>query len=453
MKKTQKFVSMGEGAVGTALLRLALPAVATMLLHNLFHLVDTVFVSRLGGTALAAMSLTFPVIFVMFALLNGMALGCTALISRFLGENTFSEAQDTARSGSILLLLLCFLPLPLLYRPWGENFFAFIGGAPSVIPLCLDYMLWLLPSLPFMAITLLGDSAFRCQGNTVIPLYSMVMGNGVNLILDPLFIFTLNMGITGAALATFTGRLCSALFVLYKLKQESPLKILPSRGLPNRLLSRWHSIIRIGFPASLSQASIALGIILMNRVLSNYGPNALAAWLLGNRVEGLAFLPVMGIRNALTPFLGYNLGLCREDRLREALRWSVQASLLIMISVGIFLYAFPGVILAIFAPSPEVEQMAIASIRASVFGYPLAATEITLMALFEGTGKTLYSMVIQMLRALLFRPPLGWFLATFFGLGAFWWCQPLSSLGSCTISLFLAFALLRSLSSQKQDTI
>ncbi|HOO63729.1 MAG TPA: MATE family efflux transporter, partial [Synergistaceae bacterium] len=236
MKKTQKFVSMGEGAVGTALLRLALPAVATMLLHNLFHLVDTVFVSRLGGTALAAMSLTFPVIFVMFALLNGMALGCTALISRFLGENTFSEAQDTARSGSILLLLLCFLPLPLLYRPWGENFFAFIGGAPSVIPLCLDYMLWLLPSLPFMAITLLGDSAFRCQGNTVIPLYSMVMGNGVNLILDPLFIFTLNMGITGAALATFTGRLCSALFVLYKLKQESPLKILPSRGLPNRLL-------------------------------------------------------------------------------------------------------------------------------------------------------------------------------------------------------------------------
>jgi Na+-driven multidrug efflux pump len=97
--------------------------------------------------------------------------------------------------------------------------------------------------------------------------------------------------------------------------------------------------------------------------------------------------------------------------------------------------------------------MAIASIRASVFGYPLAATEITLMALFEGTGKTLCSMVIQMLRALLFRPPLGWFLATFFGLGAFWWCQPLSSLGSCTISLFLAFALLRSLSSQKQDTI
>jgi Na+-driven multidrug efflux pump len=121
---------MGEGPVGSVLLRLALPAVATMLLHNLFHLVDTVFVSRLGGTALAAMSLTFPVIFVMFALLNGMAVGCTALMSRFLGENSFDHAQDTARSGCILLLLLSLLPLPLLYAPWGERFFAFLGGDP-----------------------------------------------------------------------------------------------------------------------------------------------------------------------------------------------------------------------------------------------------------------------------------------------------------------------------------
>ncbi len=453
MVKTRKFVSMGEGSVKSALFRLALPAVVTMLLNNLFHLVDTVFVSRLGGPALAAMSLTFPVIFVMFSLLNGMGVGCTALISRFLGEDRFSEAQHTARSGCTLLLLLCLLPVPLLHAPWGERFFAFIGGDSSVIPLCREYMLWLIPSIPFMALTLLGESAFRCQGNTLIPLYSMLMANGINMVLDPLFIFTLSMGVRGAALATFTGRLCGVLFVLHRLNRESPLKILPPLPPAPNLFSRWGSIIRIGFPASLSQGSIALGIILMNRVLSDYGPQALAAWLLGNRVEGLAFLPVMGIRNALTPFIGYNLGLSREDRLREALRWSLKASLAIMISVGFFLYAFPEAILAIFAPPQEVERMAIASIRASVFGYPLAATEITLMALFEGTGRTLYSMIIQIFRALLFRPPLGWLLSATLGLGAFWWCQPLSSLGSCTISAIFALALLRSLSSKRTDRI
>ncbi len=449
MKKTDIFVSMGEGPVGSVLLRLALPAVATMLLHNLFHLVDTVFVSRLGGAALAAMSLTFPVIFVMFALLNGMAVGCTALMSRFLGEERFPDAQDTARSGCILLLLLCLIPLPLLYRPWGDAFFALIGGHASMLPLCREYMLWLLPSLPFMGITLLGESAFRCQGNTMIPLYSMILGNGINMLLDPFFIFTLQMGIRGAALATFTGRLCATIFILHRLKRLSPLGILPSLPLPQRLFSRWGAIIRIGFPASLSQGSIALGIIFMNRILSLYGSDALAAWLLGNRVEGLAFLPIMGIRNALTPFIGYNLGLQRDDRLREALGWALKAALILMISVGIALYAFPKVILAIFAPSPEVERMAVASIRASVFGYPFAATEITLMALFEGTGKTLFSMTAQIFRALLFRPPLGWLLATSFGLGAFWWCQPLSSVASSSISVFFALLILRTLSREK----
>ena len=452
MNRTKNFISMGEGPVGSVLLRLTLPAVATMLLHNLFHLVDTVFVSRLGGIALAAMSLTFPVIFVMFALLNGMAVGCTALMSRFLGENSFDHAQDTAQSGCILLLLLCLLPLPLLYAPWGERFFAFLGGNPSVVALCREYMLWLLPSIPFMAFTLLGESAFRSQGNTMIPLYSMILGNGINMLLDPFFIFTLQMGIRGAALATFTGRFCAALFILHRLHRESPLGILPGIPLPSKLLSRWGAIIRIGFPASLTQGSIALGIILMNRILSGYGPNALAAWLLGNRVEGLAFLPIMGIRNALTPFIGYNLGLCREDRLREGLGWALKGALALMISVGVLLYIFPEVILAIFAPSPEVEHMAVASIRASVFGYPFAAMEITLMALFEGTGKTLFSMTSQIFRALLLRPPLGWLLATSFGLGAFWWCQPLSSFASGTLTLFLAFLLLRTLS-RREHTI
>jgi Na+-driven multidrug efflux pump len=117
-----------------------------------------------------------------------------------------------------------------------------------------------------------------------------------------------------------------------------------------------------------------------------------------------------------------------------------------MISVGVLLYIFPEVILAIFAPSPEVEHMAVGSIRASVFGYPFAAVEITLMALFEGTGRTLFSMTSQIFRALLLRPPLGWLLATSFGLGAFWWCQPLSSVASVTLTLFLTFLLLRTLS-------
>jgi Na+-driven multidrug efflux pump len=199
----RKNVDMGRGRVGTALFRLALPSVVSMFFHTLFHLVDTVFIAWLGEASLAAMSLTFPVMFAAFALFNGISVGATSLMSQALGAGKENEAGELAHTAWLLALVASLPPLVLLDRDLSETFFRILGGNGPVLAESYRYNTWLVASFPLMAYSLVSDSLFRSQGDTVTPMVSMVLGNVLNAFLDPLLIFGLGQGIAGAALALF----------------------------------------------------------------------------------------------------------------------------------------------------------------------------------------------------------------------------------------------------------
>ncbi|MGC9490238.1 MAG: MATE family efflux transporter, partial [Thermovirgaceae bacterium] len=275
--KLKRSVDMGSGSVPKALWKLAIPSIASMFFHTLFHLVDTVFVSWLGEYSLAAMSLTFPVMFVLFALINGISVGTTTTVSNQLGTGNEEEAHDFCDASLILLLSLSFIPVPLLFRVVSNNFFGFLGGAGPVLSESYRYSFWMIVGIPPMAFSLLGDSLFRSQGDTVTPMKAMILGNGINILLDPLFIFTFGWGIAGASFATVFGRLVSFAYIAHKLRSDSNLR--PSFRIPQKMFSRWRRIIAIGVPVFLSQGSMAIGTAAMNRILSRYGAAAIGAWM------------------------------------------------------------------------------------------------------------------------------------------------------------------------------
>ncbi|MFP4481996.1 MAG: MATE family efflux transporter [Thermovirgaceae bacterium] len=440
--KMKRSVDMGSGSVPRALWKLALPSIFSMLFHTLFHLVDTVFVSWLGEYPLAAMSLTFPVMFIIFALINGIAVGTTTTVSNQLGAGNDTEARDFCDASLILLLSLSLIPVPLLFPGISDGFFGFLGGEGPVLSESYRYSFWMIVGITPMAFSLLGDSLFRSQGDTVTPMKAMVLGNGINALLDPLFIFTFGWGIAGASFATFVSRFTSLAYVVYKLRADSDLR--PSFRIPQKMLSRWKRIVAIGIPVFLSQGSMAIGSAAMNRILARYGAAAIGAWMLGNRVESLAFLPVFGLNGALVPFVGFNIGKGDYKRVKSALLTALVGSSIIMLSIGTLIYIWPHPILTFFKPSETVTSMATASIRASATGYLFAAVDITLWGLFQGSGYSVYGMVSQFARSLAVRIPSALLLASFFGLSGVWWCQPLSTAASGLLSLFfLSFVMRR----------
>mgnify|MGYP000966127083 FL=1 len=433
-------IDMGAGSVAGTLWQLALPSMFSMLFHTLFHLVDTVFVAWLGESSLAAMSLTFPLMFVIFALVNGMAVGTTTRMSNSLGRGQVNEAQGYADSALLLVLILTTPALPLIFRPSSDAFFSLLGGSGDVLPESYRYATWLVLGTPLMAFSLIADSTFRSQGDTVTPMKSMILGNGINAVLDPIMIFTFGWGIAGASIATFIGRLASCLYLWSRLKKRSPL--IPGITWRPDHPQKWVSIGEIGLPVAISQGSMAVGGALLNRILSGYGSAAIGAFMLGNRVEMFVFLPVFGFNGALVPFIGYNIGKGDFSRVRGALKVVLLSSTAMIGTIGTLVYLWPDLVLALFRPSDQVMGMAMASIRASATAYLFAAADISFWGIFQGSGRPVYGMAAQILRTLAVRIPSAAVLSRLFGLPGVWWCQPLSAFASFLLSTFFIFKVM-----------
>lgn len=442
-------IDMGGGSVPRTIWRLALPSILSMFFHTLFHLVDTVFISWLGESPLAAMSLTFPLVFIIFALVNGMAVGTTTRMSNSLGKGLDEQAREYANAGLILVMMLSAPVFPLLLRTISNSFFTLLGGSGQVLGDSYSYTFWMVLATPMMSYSLMADAVFRSQGDTVTPMKSMILGNGINALLDPLFIFTFGWGIAGASMATVIGRLASCIYLWSRLRKRSP--IIPSLSWDKEHLRRWMSIGSIGFPVAISQGSMALGAAMLNRILAGYGPAAVGAWMLGNRVEMLVFLPVFGFNGAVIPFVGYNIGKGEYSRVREALKVVLAISMGMIIIVGSIVYIWPHMILALFRPSEQVLSMATASIRASATAYLLAAADISFWGIFQGSGYPVYGMIAQISRTLAVRVPAALLLSWSFGLAGIWWCQPISAAISFLISTFFIFRVMEKIKVQTED--
>jgi len=406
-----------EGPVGPSLLRLAGPMIAGIVAIMLFNLVDTFYVGRLGAYELAAMSFTFPVSFLFMGVSMGMGIGTSAVISRAIGTGNQERVRRLA-TDSLLLSVAVVTMLGLVGIGFLDTTFLLMGAERDMLPLIRSYMVpWYL-GVGFLVIPMVGNSAIRATGDTLTPSLIMIVAGVVNIVVDPLLIFGLGpfprLGLAGAAIATVFSWALTFVSALYILGFR--LGLLDLKGIrPRATLASWKSILQVALPASFTNMLIPVAAGFLTRMLSGFGPEAVAAFGVGTRLESFALVGCMALATSLTPFVGQNFGARRCDRIEEALRTSVRWSWLWGSAACAILAAFAWPLARLFNSEPAVVETTRLFLWTVPLSYGAFGSMMQVTSTYNGLSRPFRSGAVILSRLFVFILPLSYALSIPFG--------------------------------------
>lgn len=407
------------GPIGRAMGLLAIPMMLEMSMEAVFVVVDIAFVSRLGTDAIAAVGITEALVTVLYAVAIGLGMGVTAMVSRRIGAQNVDEAASVTGQALWLGAMLSII-IGAIGIIFAEDMLRMVGASESVIDTGAGYTMVLLGGSFSILYIFLLNAAFRGAGDAAVALRSLWIANGLNIILDPCFIFGLGpfpeMGVTGAAVATTIGRGTGVLYQLWFLLDGRGrlefhlrnLRIVPA--LIKRMLK-----ISIG---GVGQFLIATSSwIIVMRIIALYGSNAIAAYTIALRLLEFVWLPAWGIGNAAATLVGQNLGADKAERAERSAWYAVRFNVLFMTFVGSAMLIAAPVITSWFSSDPEVLRYGTTCLRVLSIGFPLYAVGMILLQALNGAGDTYSPSAMNLICFWLIQIPLAYWLATQFGAG------------------------------------
>ncbi len=333
-RERKQFEKMTKTPVSRLVVSLGIPTMLNMMVTSLYNLADTFFVSGLGKQATGALNVVLPLMSVIQAIGFTFGMGAGALVSRLLGERKQKEADKVASSsffisgviGMIILLFgLIFLsPLMWLLGATEET-----GVAVSTLEYSRQYSRWILLSAPFMCMSFVMNNLLRAQGKAVLSMIGLVTGTVVNVVLDPLLIYSANLGMTGAALATMIGQLVSFAILLYMFLSGKTIAQLKVSAISKKFYV-YKNVLITGFPSFCRQILASLCTVLLNWSVKPFG-EGLAALGVVQKVFMFAFSISLGIGQGYQPVLGYNYSAKRFDRVRSAYVFTLCFSTVLMV--------------------------------------------------------------------------------------------------------------------------
>ncbi len=432
---------MGQGKVSHVLGRLALPLMVSLFFQNLYAYADTVFVSWLGETPLAAISLALPLTYLALSLAKGVAMGSVILMSFSRGAGDEAAAHKMAQSLLPLMLLCMALFSPLMLAPAGQAFYLAIGADPDTAAQGTGFIFWLVASFFPMGYVMTVEALFTARGDTVTPMKAMLLGKILNILLAPVFIFFLGWGLTGAAAATFTCQCISALYIGYRLKVllGENLAWLPQAG--NLVL--WRQILKQGLFVTAAYLISPIALMLLNGILVRFGAVAVGAWNLMSRSEMMVMLPIMGLGNALATFTGFNLGRLDYDRVRQGLIFFLKVSWAVIIPASLLFFFLPQQTIGLFRPNPELKLLGGIAMQASALSILFMPLLSAVAGMSQGMKRPVYMMGQMFVYLVCLRVPLADWFADRWGQQGVYWSHPVASAFTAVLALFLLRRLLR----------
>jgi putative MATE family efflux protein len=414
-----------SGPIGRALGLLAIPMMLEMSMESIFAIVDIAFVSRLGTDAIASVGITEALISVLYAIAVGLGMGVTAMVSRRVGAGE-REAAATVTGQAIWVgaALSLLIGIPGAY--YAADMLRLMGASSGVIETGTGFAAVLLGGSASIIYLFLLNAAFRGAGDASIALRSLVLANGLNIILDPCLIFGLGpfpeMGVTGAAWATTIGRSVGVFYQLWYLFDGRGRLKFRARNLALhiRLLSRMLVISAGGIGQFLIATS---SWIIIMRIVALYGSTAVAAYTIGLRILEFVWLPSWGLGNAAATLVGQNLGAGKPDRAEQSTWRATRYNTLFQTIIGLLLLAFAPGIAGLFTNDPEVLRLGTHCLRILAIGAPAYAVGMIVVQAINGAGDTATPTVINFVGFWLLQIPIAYWLATDVGLGpdgAFW---------------------------------
>ncbi len=401
------------GSLNRSILLLAIPMVLEMVLESLFAVVDVFWVSRLGANAIATVGLTESVLSIVFSVGIGLGMSTTAMVARRIGEKDPDGAAISAVQ-AIFLGLIASVVMGLPFFFLAPKILAVMGASPALVASGSGYTRIALGGSGVVLLLFLNNAIFRGTGDAAIAMRLLWVSNILNLILDPIFIFGLGpiprMGVTGAALATFTGRGIGVLYQFYRLARGTErLCILACHlRLNAEVLWRLIKLSALGIVQFLIGQASWIGLV---RIVSLFGAPALAAYTIAIRIVIFAILPSWGLSNAAATLVGQNLGAGHPDRARNAVWRTGLWNMVFLGSVGLIFIAFAPFILGLFTSDPEVLRTGIPCLRIFSCGDIAYAYGMVLLQAFNGSGDTLTPTYVNLFGFWIVEIPLAWFLA------------------------------------------
>lgn len=402
-----------EGSISRAVLLLATPMVLEMLMESLFAIVNVFWVTRLGPNAIATVGLTESMMTIVFAVGIGLAMSTTAMVARRIGEK---DPQGAATAGvqAIVLGLLVGLTMGIPAFVFAPKLLELMGAAPDLIASGRWYAAITLGCNVVVVMLFLNNAIFRGAGDASIAMRVLWTSNLINLILDPCLIFGLGpfpeLGITGAALSTLTGRTFGVAFQFWMLTngksrvwiRRSDLRIVPDV---------MKKLARVSTTGILQFAVGNVSWLVLVRIISSFGSIAVAGYTIGIRIFIFAFLPSWGLSGAAATMVGQNLGSGKPDRAVKAVYLTGAYNALYLGAVSIVFIFAPETLVGLFTADRQVSQYAIDCIRIIGLGNLAYAFGIVMVQAFNGAGDTLTPTIINIIGFWICEIPLAWALA------------------------------------------
>lgn len=434
-------VDMARGNVAHVLGRLALPLMVSLFFQNLYSYVSTVFVSWLGEIPLAAVSMALPLSYLALSVAKGVAMGSVILMSYARGSGDEAAARRMASSVLPLMTLLMGLFLPLMIPAFCRFFYLGIGADASIAEQGTGYIFWLVAGFPVMGYVMSAEALFTSRGDTMTPMKAMLLGNLLNMALDPIFIFMFGWGVTGAAVGTFIGQFVSAVYLGRNLwiRTEEKLGLLPGPD----FFGSGRKILGQGMLVTVAYLVSPVALMMLNGILSRFGPGAIGAWNLMSRSEMMVMLPVMGLSNALATFTGFNLGRLDYSRVRQGLTFFLKVAWGIITPIAILFFFFPQELIGLFRPTAELQLLGGIAMQASGISMLFAPLLYGVSGMSQGTKRPAYMMGQSFIYLICLRIPLANAFAGHWGQTGVFWSHPAASAITAVLAVILLQRLLK----------
>ncbi len=437
MNNKQATLELGTKPVGKLLVQYAMPAIVAMTASSLYHVIDSIFIGQgVGPLAISGLALTFPFMNLTAAFGAAVGVGASTCISVKLGQKDYSTAQKIL-GNTVVLNLIIGISLSIICIAFLDPILFFFGASENTLPYARDYMLIILLGNVFSHMFFGMNAILRTAGKPRHAMYATIFTVVMNIILAPLFIYTFDMGIAGAAYATILSQVMALVWQMKLLTDKRELLHIRGGtfGLENSIVQ---NILGIGMSPFAMNVCACVVVIFVNKGLQEYGGDlSLGAYGIANRMAFIFVMITMGINQGMQPIAGYNFGAQRMDRLMQVLKYSIIAATVVTTTGFMVAELVPTLCARLFTSDATLIGMSASAIRIIMVTFPIVGFQMVITNFFQSIGKAKISMFLSLSRQMLFLLPLLITLPLWFGVDGIWWAMPISDTIAALVTLVL----------------
>ena len=434
MNQKSQSEKLGTEPIPKLLKNLSIPAMIGMFVMALYNVVDTIFISYgVGIEGVAGVTVSFPIMMIMMAVSAAMGIGGASVISRRLGAKREKEANQVFGNVISVILIISALGFIAAFTVL-EPMLRLFGASPDILGYATDYMFPILLGTFFFSFAFATNNIVRSEGNAKFAMMTMIIPAVINIILDPIFIFGLNMGVQGAAIATVISQASVSVVILrYFLTGKSSLEI-NVEDLKIKL-SIIKEVIAVGLPAFAQQAAGSVMMIAINTMLIRFGGDMqVGVFGIIQRIIMFTVMPMMGVMQGMQPIVGYNYGAKNFDRLQETVKLGLKVTIFISFLIFGLVMAVPHWLMMIFTSDPAVIEAGVKYLRIMFAAVFLVGFQVIGSGLYQSLGKPKQALILSLSRQLIFLIPLVLILPHFFGVYGVWMAFPISDFFACILA-------------------